>query len=232
MNLNELQQGNITLEAIDGARISALQQSPATGNGCGLIVVQEIFGVTAHIRAVAADYAARGYTVLAPALFDRVEVGVELVCDEAGMLHGRELTSKLGFDGPLRDIAAAAEYLRAAGCRAVGVVGYCWGGVVAYLAATRLGLPAVSYYGRLVPEFLHERPQAPLQFHFGADDALIPAPQVQRIALSLPAVPLYRYPAGHAFNRLGDPHGEPISAQLAFQRSLEFFDLHLLRAVA
>jgi carboxymethylenebutenolidase len=217
----------IVLSAIDGANISAFLHRPDRPNGAGLIVVQEIFGVTPHIRAVAADYASRGYQVLAPQLFDRLQADVALDCDDQGMARGRELVGALGFDGPMRDLRAAADYLLACGCRAVGVVGYCWGGAVAFLAATRLGLPAVSYYGRLVPQFLHERPQAALMFHFGEQDALIPADQVERVASALPQAPLYRYAAGHAFNRLGDGHGEPHSANQALQRSLGFFERHL-----
>lgn len=212
----------IELTAMDGARIHAHLAAPKHSNGFGLIVVQEVFGVTAHIRSVAEDYANDGYTVLAPCVFDRIEAGVELACDDAGMARGRELVGQLGFDAPLRDVRAAADWLLVNGCRAVGVVGYCWGGVIAFLTATRLGLPAVSYYGRLVPQFLHERPQAPLLFHFGERDALIPNDSVNAIARQLPAVPLYRYPAGHAFNRLGDPHGDPVSAALAKERTLVF----------
>lgn len=212
----------VELTAADGARIQACLAEPAHSNGCGLVVVQEVFGVTAHIRAVAADYAAEGFSVLAPRVFDRIEPGVELACDDAGMARGRELVGQLGFDAPLRDVRAAADWLLGQGCRAVGVVGYCWGGVIAFLAATRLGLPAVSYYGRLVPQFLHERPQAEILFHFGERDALIPNESVDAIARRLPQSPLYRYPAGHAFNRLGDPHGDPACAALAKERTLAF----------
>jgi len=218
---------HIQLSADDGACIRAWHAVPALPNGLGLVVIQEVFGVTAHIRAVADGYAAEGFQVLAPQVFDRIEPGVELDCDEAGMARGRALVAELGFDAPMRDVRAAADWLLAQGCRAVGVVGYCWGGTVAYLAATRLGLPAVSYYGRLVPQFLHERPQAPLLFHFGERDALIPNEVVDRIAARLPDVPLHRYPAGHAFNRLGDPHGDPASAALARERTLAFFACHL-----
>lgn len=212
----------IELAAMDGVRIHAHLARPERSNGLGLIVIQEVFGVTAHIRAVADGYALHGYTVMAPRVFDRIEAGVELACDDAGMTRGRELVGQLGFDAPLRDVRATADLLLAQGCQAVGVVGFCWGGVVAFLAATRLGLPAVSYYGRLVPQFLHERPQAPLLFHFGEHDALIPNAAVDAIARQLPAAPLYRYPAGHAFNRLGDPHGDPACAALAKERTLDF----------
>ena len=147
--------------------------------------------------------------------------------DDCGTARGRDLVSRLGFDAPMRDVRAAANALLAMGCQSVGVIGYCWGGAIAFLAATRLGLPAVSYYGRLVPQFLHERPQAPILFHFGERDELIPNAWVNNIAHQLPAAPLFRYAAGHAFNRLGDPHGDPVSAALAQQRTLAFFEQHL-----
>lgn len=226
MNVHNLPQ-RVSLKAIDGANISAYAHGPSHANGIGLIVVQEVFGVTAHIQAVAADYAARGFQVLAPQFFDRLQPDVALESDAAGMAQARELVGRLGFDGPMRDIRAASEHLLASGCRAVGVVGYCWGGAVAFLAATRLGLPAVSYYGRLVPQFLHERPQAAVMFHFGDLDELIPAEQVARVAAALPQAPLHRYAAGHAFNRIGDPHGVPECAESALQRSLAFFQRHL-----
>jgi len=212
----------IELNAHDGARIHAHHATPAHANGLGLVVVQEIFGVTPHIRAVADGYAADGFEVLAPRVFDRLEADVELGCDAQGLARGRELVAELGFDAPLCDVRAAADWLLARGCRAVGVVGYCWGGVVAFLCATRLGLPSVSYYGRLIPLFLHERPQAPLIFHFGERDESIPDEIVARIGARYPAIPLHRYPAGHAFNRLGDPHGDPACAALARRRTLDF----------
>lgn len=213
-----------TLHAIDGAQISAWLEAAAQPSGVGVVIVQEIFGVSAHIRAVAADYAARGFDAIAPRFFDRIAPGTELNCDEAGTQRGRELVTAIGLDAALRDVHAAALLLRQRGARKVAVIGYCWGGTVAYLSATRLGLPAISYYGRLVPDHLHERPQAPLLFHFGDHDDLIPPAAIERIAQTLPDTPLHRYPTGHAFNRLGDPHGHPQSAALALQRSLDFLE--------
>lgn len=212
----------VQLEAIDGGRIGAWLHPSGREGAVGLVLVQEIFGITPHIRALAADYAREGFDVLLPRFFDRIGHGIELACDDAGMQRGRELVAAIGLDAALRDVRAAADTLLGRGLRRVAVIGYCWGGVVAFLAATRLGLPAVSYYGRLVPQFLHEQPQAALLFHFGERDALIPEQDVNRIAARYPQVPLHRYPAGHAFNRLGDPHGEPASAALARERSLRF----------
>jgi carboxymethylenebutenolidase len=220
---------DLTLQALDGSAISAYARPATTPSRRGLIVVQEIFGVTAHIRAVVDDYAARGFHAIAPRFFDRLEAGVELATNERGMVRGRDLVSRLGMDAPLRDVRAAADHLLAHGCTSVGIVGYCWGGAVAFLAATRLGLPAASYYGRLVNQYLHERPQAPLVFHYGERDDLIPAAAVDAVAARYPGVPLHRYPAGHAFNRLGDPHGDPACAALALERTLAFFEEHLGR---
>jgi carboxymethylenebutenolidase len=218
---------DLTLQAIDGATLSAYARAAMTPSRRGLIVVQEIFGVTAHIRAVVDDYAARGFHAMAPRFFDRLEAGAAFECNERGMVRGRDLVARLGMDAPLRDVRAAADQLLAQGCVSVGIVGYCWGGAVAFLAATRLGLPAVSYYGRLVNQYLHERPQAPLLFHYGERDDLIPVAAVDEVAARYPAVPLHRYPAGHAFNRLGDPHGDTASAALALERTQAFFDEHL-----
>lgn len=213
---------NISLTAAD-ASISAWAQIPPQAR-VGVILVQEIFGANAHIRAVLADFAARGHAAIAPCFFDRIERGVELDYDEVGHQRGRALVGQLGFDGPLRDCCAAERHLRAQGIERVAVVGYCWGGAVAFLCATRLGLPAVSYYGRLVNQYLHERPQAPLLFHYGRDDALIPLSAVDGVRAALPEAELHVYPAGHAFNRLGDPAGHPDSAALALSRTLAFIE--------
>ena len=143
-------------------RIAAWLAEPAGAARGGLVVVQEIFGANAHIRAVAEGYAADGYVVLAPAFFDPVEPGVELGYDQAGYAHGRELVTQLGLDAALQIVAAAAAWLQArlAGRgepNAVGTVGYCWGGTVALLSALRLGLPSVSYYGARDLPFLKTR---------------------------------------------------------------------------
>lgn len=219
----------IPLRALDKYVISAYRSRPQTNHSTryGLVIVQEVFGVTASVRQVADDYAHAGFEVLAPAFFDRIATGIELASDAAGMAKGREYVGQLGFDAPLRDVRAAAGFLLEQGCTAVAVVGYCWGGVVAYLSSTRLGLPAASYYGRLIPQFLHERPQAPVILHFGEQDELIPASSVRAIEQALPDLPLYRYPAGHAFNRIGDAHYHPASAQLARTRTMDFLKQHL-----
>lgn len=202
-----------------------LAKAEGTPKG-GLVVVQEIFGVNAHMRDVVDRYAALGYTAIAPAFFDHVESDVELGYDEAGFARGRQLVGEIGFDLALDDVASAAEAISSAG--RIGCVGYCWGGTVALLAAIRLGMPAVSYYGARNTAFLGSAPKAPVQFHFGERDASIPPEAVARHREALPDAEVYTYPAGHAFNRDVDPKAyDAASAKLALERTLSFFDRHL-----
>lgn len=193
----------------------------------GIVVVQEIFGVTPHIRAVADGFAEHGYTAIAPAFFDYVESGVELAYDKTGTERGKDLAMELGLDRPVEAVASAAESMKSSG--RIGVVGYCWGGTVALLSAQRLGLPAVSYYGARNVPFLGEPLKAPVMFHFGAKDRSIPPDAVQKHREAYPDAAVFVYGnAGHAFNRDIDPtHYDPVGAPLALQRTLAFFDREL-----
>jgi carboxymethylenebutenolidase len=193
----------------------------------GIVVVQEIFGVTAHIRDVADRFAKQGYTAIAPAFFDFVEDDVELDYGQAGTERGKDLAAEVGLDRAVEAVASAADSIRSAG--KIGVVGYCWGGTVALLAAQRLGLPSVSYYGARNVPFLDQPLQAPAMFHFGAKDRSITADAVQKHRDAYPDTPVYVYErAGHAFNRDVDPHHhDPAAAPLALQRTLDFFERHL-----
>ena len=206
--------------------IGAWLAKPAGASRGGIVIVQEIFGVNAHVRSVADGFAALGYTAIAPAFFDHVETGVELGYDDDGFKRGRALVGQVSFDRAIEDVASAAESIKAAG--RIGVVGYCWGGTVALLAATRLALPAVSYYGARNVAFLDEKPRAPVQFHFGENDASIPPEAVQRHREAYPDMETFTYRAGHAFNRDVDPsHYDETSARLALDRTLAFFSEHL-----
>ncbi len=191
----------------------------------GIVVIQEIFGVTEHIRRVADSFAGHGYVAIAPAFFDHLESGVELAYDQAGMNKGRQLIGELGLERALEDVASAAESIASAG--RIGTVGYCWGGTVALLAALRLGLPSVSYYGARNLPFLHETPRAPVMFHFGEKDRSIPSEMVAKHREALPQMELFTYPADHAFNRDGSAPYHEASAKLALQRTLAFFDRQL-----
>lgn len=216
----------ITLEAIDGARVRAFVARPeGEPRGC-VLVVQEIFGVNDHVRWVATEQFARaGWLAVAPAFFDRIESGVELGYGPEGFARGRALVAELGTDAPMRDLRAAQRQV--AGDLPTGVVGYCWGGTIAFLAATRLGLPAVGYYGARTAAFVHERPQAPCVLHFGELDAHIPVDTVRSISRAQPRVPCHLYPAGHGFNRHGHADWHEDSAQTALARTLGFFAQHL-----
>ncbi len=164
--------------------------------------------------------------MIAPALFDRIERGVELAYDEAGIARGRALRAEGGNDNAVRDVAAAAAALAGAG--RVGCVGYCWGGTIAWLAGTRLGLAAaVGYYGSQIIEYNHEHPQCPTMLHYGEEDASTPADDVARLRTSHTDVALQLYPAGHGFNcdRRADYHAQ--RAALARKRSRAFFAEHL-----
>jgi carboxymethylenebutenolidase len=218
---------DIAIETAHGLVDGWLAEPEGAPHGA-LVVVQEIFGVNEHMRSVTERFAAIGYRALAPSLFDPVQRDVELGYQEDGFARGRALAAELGFDRALAVVAAAAERLRGDGLK-VGVVGYCWGGSVAYLANTRLGLPAVSYYGARTVPFLQEPLRAPMLFHFGADDASTPSADVEAHRSAHPDAELYVYPgAGHAFNRDVDPaHFHAESADLALKRTLAFFETQL-----
>lgn len=208
---------------------ASAKQAPAKGAPVkgALVVVQEIFGVNSHIRAVCERFAAHGFIALAPALFDHFEHRVELDYTPEGIEHGRGLVARLGFDCAVEDVNTAATLLDAEA--GVGVVGYCWGGTVALLANTRLGRPAVSYYGGRSVPFLHEQLDAPMLFHFGERDPIIPPEDVALHRRAYPDAEFFVYPAGHGFNcdQRGDFDGP--SSDLALERTLAFFERTLHR---
>lgn len=209
---------------IDGWRVDPLNGAPLGA----LVVVQEIFGVNAHVRSVAERYAAEGYVALAPDLFAPVQPRIELDYDEEGFARGLELAQALGFERALDIIQASAKLLGAEG-HATGAVGFCWGGSVAFLANVRLGLPAVSYYGAGTVPLLGETLRAPMLFHFGAADGSIPKADIQAHRDRQPDAIVCVYEgAGHAFNREVDPrHHHPASAALAHRRTLKFLQAAL-----
>jgi carboxymethylenebutenolidase len=202
-------------------RIGGWRADPPNAPRGALVVVQEIFGVNHHIREVTERFAAHGFVALAPAFFDHVEPHVELGYDESGVARGRELVQQIGFDAVLDDVAACERLLDSEG--KVGVVGFCWGGTVAYLANTRLGLPAVSYYGGRTVPFLNERLRAPMEFHFGERDPIIPPEDVAAHRAAHPEASFFVYPAGHGFNCDQRADFDAASAQDAMERTVGFF---------
>ncbi|RMH94767.1 dienelactone hydrolase family protein [Lysobacter pythonis] len=219
--------GWITLDTAHGP-VRAWRASPARAARGAVIVIQEIFGANAHIRHVAERFAEAGFEALAPSMFDPVAPTVELGYDDIGMARGRALAAELDFDAALDILRAARERLSDTGhhCAAIG---FCWGGSVALLANLRLGLPAVSYYGARSLPFLAEPLRAPMLFHFGGGDPLIPPADIERHRNAWPEARMHVYAqAGHAFNRDVDPHHHhAASAALAWRRTLDFLD-HLV----
>lgn len=215
----------IELQSTDAHRFDAYVARPLRKPRGGVVVAQEIFGVNAHIRRVTDRFAADGWLAIAPAVLDRAQRKVELGYDEAGVAAGREIVARVGFDSALRDVAAAAAWAERAG--AVGIVGFCWGGTLALLANTRMKMPAVSYYGGRTMPFLHERQGAPLMFHFGRRDPLIPPEDVARIAAAFPRADVHEYEAGHGFNCDERADHDPAAARIALGRTLAFLEQHL-----
>jgi carboxymethylenebutenolidase len=217
----------IKLTAADGATIDAYRADPAGTPKGGLVVLQEIFGVNPHIRRVADGFAAEGYRVIAPALFDRVKPGVELGYDQEGMGAGIALMGQVDQGKALLDVAAAVAAASEAG--KVGVVGYCWGGSLAYAAACSVdGLAAaVGYYGGNIAKSLDRKPRVPVMLHFGERDAHIPMSDVDAIKAALPDVPVYTYAADHGFNCDARGSYDKPSAAEALERTLAFLARHV-----
>jgi carboxymethylenebutenolidase len=216
---------NIQLRAADGRNLAAYLARPAGKPRAGLVVLQEVFGVTAHIRRVTDAFAADGYLALAPALFDRVAPGIEL--DYSEVARGRDTMLQLDLEGSVLDIAAAVAAVGEAGN--TGVVGYCWGGAMADLAACKLDIAAaICYYGGRITSWLELRPGCPVMYHFGELDSLIPMDTVEQIRAARPDEQFFIYPdAGHGFNCDERKDYHPASAALARQRSLDFLARHL-----
>jgi carboxymethylenebutenolidase len=216
-----------TIMARDGHEFQAwLSAAPGRARGA-VVVIQEIFGVNAHIRAVTDDFAAQGYTAIAPCLFDRVRRGIELGVSPADIQEGAGYAKQLAPENTLRDVAAAIAVTRSSG--RVGTVGYCFGGTMSYVAACQLPVTcAVVYYGK-VAACLEQKPKCPVMYHFGADDQGIPLSDVDKIkAVADPRASVNVYEgAGHGFNSDQRTNFNPQAAALARTRTLDFFARYL-----
>lgn len=213
------------IELSSTTRIGAYLAEPASSPRGGVVVVQEIFGVNAHIRDIADRLAAVGYVAIAPALFDSAKPGVELDYDADGMREGVALKAQVSLERALQDVAAAAKRVARAG--RVGTVGFCWGGTIAYAAAIELGLPGVSYYGGGNTQLLGKPAAAPLMFHYGLKDTHITAADRAAVASANPDAPLYEYEADHGFNCDRRDSYDAASAAVAWQRTLAFLAEHV-----
>lgn len=215
----------VELTAGDGHVLDAYEVRP-DGASSAIVIVQEIFGVNEHIRSVVDRYAVLGYHAVAPALFDRVRKGVELGYDAEGIAEGRELAGAIRFGPAMVDVAAAVEHASATG--PVAVIGYCFGGSVAWLSACELPVAAaVGYYGGQIHEHNARTPVAPTMLHFGELDHGIPLDHVEAIRVAHPEVTVHLYDgAEHGFSCDARSSYNASSAALALDRTLAFLAEH------
>jgi len=214
----------ISLTAADGHGLGAYRADPSGKARGGVVVVQEIFGVNHHIRSVCDRLAALGYCAIAPALFDRISPNFQSGYSPEEVAKARSFVANVDWSGLMRDTAAACDELKKHG--SVGVLGFCMGGSVAFVAATQFaGLAAaVCFYGGQIIRHADSKPACPVQMHFGEKDEHIPMTDVQTIRTKRPECEIYTYAAGHGFycdERLSY-HAE--SANIAWGRTLRFLD--------
>lgn len=219
----------IKIRAADSHELDAYVARPAGEPIAGLIVIQEIFGVNRHIRSIADSYAKDGFLAVAPALFDRIERNVELAYDGPDAQKGMAILQQLDNAKALEDIDAALQYVRQQTGKKSGVIGYCLGGLLAWLSATRLHPDAaVGYYAGRIGNFASEIPTAPVQLHFGKLDTHIPPEQVDKVRDAHPEVEIHWYEnAGHGFNCDMRASYNPEASAQARTRALAFLNKNL-----
>ncbi len=209
----------ISLTASDGHTLAAYKAEPAGAPKGGVVILQEIFGITNHIKSVVDQYAAEGYVAIAPAVFDRVERGA--VLKYTNIERGKALVQALNPGQVMLDTKAALDDF---GNMPTAVVGYCWGGAMAFIAAAKLPIDAaVSYYGGQIPMVLPMQPLVPVLYHFGGEDGAIPANARETIVAADPNGEFHVYEgAGHGFNCTDRSSFHAEAASMAFERTLDF----------
>jgi carboxymethylenebutenolidase len=219
---------DIRLTASDSFQFGAYRADPAFAPKAAIVVIQEIFGVNHHIRAVCDRLANEGYVAIAPSIFDRIEPNFTSGYSPDEIAVARKFVANPDWAAMLRDAQAAIDAVRDVG--PVGIIGFCLGGSVAYAAATKLaGLSAaVGYYGGAIARFADDKPQVPTQLHFGEKDASIPLSDVDMIRAKRPELEIHVYPgAQHGFHCDERASYDKKSAEIAWPRSLAFFAKHL-----
>ncbi len=219
---------DIRLKASDNFELGAYRADPSGAPKGAVVVIQEIFGVNHHIRSVCDRLAAEGYVAIAPSIFDRSEPNFQSGYTPDEIANARKFVANPDWAAMLRDTQAAIDAVKGTG--PVGIIGFCLGGSIAYVAATRLnGLKAaIGYYGGAVVRFADEKPKVPTQLHFGEKDAGIPLSDVETIKSKRPDVEIFTYPnAQHGFHCDERPSYDKASADIAWPRSMEFFAKHL-----
>lgn len=219
---------HMALTASDGHIFSAYVATPEGTPRGGIVVIQEIFGVNSHIRSVADRLAAAGYLAIAPALFDRIAPATELGYDGEDMARAKDLKARSGNEKPLLDIEACIAKAQSAG--KVGMVGFCWGGLLTWLAAGTLpGLSAaVVYYGGGITQHADLKPRCPVLAHFGEHDPILPVNDVRAFGRAHPEVELHLYDATHGFNCDQRASYDAPSSTVARERTMAFFAQHLM----
>jgi len=215
----------VKLQASDGFELDAYLARPDGKPWGGLVVIQEIFGVNQHMRSVVDRFAHEGFLAIAPAIFDRVQRNVDLGFDGESMQKGMGFAQKLNIDDAMKDVDAALHYAAKETGKPAGVVGYCYGGTLAWLSATRLApAAAVGYYGGHIAKFAAETPKCPVMLHFGKLDDHIPEADVAKVHAAHPEVEIYWYATGHAFNNdMRASYNEEASRE-AMARTLAFLN--------
>ena len=205
----------------DGFELDAWREPPRNARRGGLVLIQEIFGVTDHIRELCDGFAEDGYEVIAPSFYDRLQRGFQASYEPEDIARGAELSKATPWAQVTGDLQAAIAALQPP----VFVTGYCWGGAAAWLAACRChGLAAAScFYGRRISELLDDTPKIPTILHFGKTDSSIPLERVEEIGERHPDLPIHLYDAGHGFVSDRRQDYSPDSARLARLRTLQLF---------
>lgn len=219
---------SITLRSRDGHELGGYEARPLRTPLGAIVLLQEIFGVTSHIRSVCDGYAAQGYHTVAPALFDRIERNLELSYSKADAMIGRELRSKIPWELVFADVGAAQERVSESG--QVASIGYCWGGTVSWRAATQLSgfAASVCYYPTQIMPHIAETPTCPVLAHFGERDPIATIEHANALRTAQPnRIELHIYKAGHGFNCDDSSEHEPVSAALALRRTLNFLREHV-----
>jgi len=218
----------IALRAGDGHALGAYEAQPDKAPRGAVVLLQEIFGVTGHIRRVCDAYAAQGYHVVAPALFDRVRPGIELGYSKEAAITGRDLRSKISWEQTFADVVAAMGRLSGSG--KIATLGYCWGGTISWRCAGQIDgiAAAVCYYATQIGPYTAEKPHCPVLMHFGERDPISTLEHAGQLRAAQGAqVEIQVYPASHGFNCDEIPNFHPPSAALAWRRTLDFLNTHI-----
>lgn len=223
MTSADITEATIKLTAADGFVFEAFRAAPKQGSKGGLVILQEIFGITDQLKGVVRSYAQDGYDTIIPAVYDRVAPGTVVPFSEPD--RGRDMAYGLPLDKAMLDIAAAVENVR--GPHGVSILGFCWGGGVIVRAAAELNLRgAIAFYGTRLPTYLALKPKCPLLFHFGKTDANSTPEIIEQVRKAFPSAETHIYEAGHAFANEVRPAYVEAAAKLARSRTLEFLGKH------